>query len=113
MLKSLNKLHRQKYKEHWKALIFPKKSLNENYEEIWKSGIHQNIRTVHINGEPAIQTGIEYKRIVIEEFDKRIKSLQPKSVLEIGSGNGLNILSLSLYLIRTFHLGALNRQIWE
>lgn len=96
MLKSLNKLHRQKYKQYFRCLFFPKKPLNIDYEEQWKIGIHQNIRTVHLNGEPSIQTGIEYKRIIIEELNLRIKSLQPKSVLEIGSGNGLNILSLSL-----------------
>lgn len=96
MLKSLNKLHRQKYIEYFRCLIFPKKAFNDNYEEIWKTGIHQNIRTVHINGEPAIQTGIEYKRIIIEELDKRIRSLQPKTVLEVGSGNGLNTLALAI-----------------
>src|SRR5262245_21338060 len=95
MLRSLNKLHRQKYVEYLRCLFFPKKPINVDYEKQWRVGIHQNIRTVNLYDRPAIQTGIEYKRIVIEELDKRIKSLQPRSVLEIGSGNGLNVLALA------------------
>lgn len=89
------KLQRARYKQYIKALFFPKKKMVVDYEERWKTGIHQNRRTVEINGRPAIQTGLEYKRILVEELDKRIKSLCPKTVLEIGSGNGLNILALA------------------
>lgn len=59
-------------------------------------GIHHSQRTVLIAGEPCMQSGLEYKRIVLEELNKRIRSLQPETVIEVGSGNGLNVLALAL-----------------
>lgn len=87
------RIHLIKYKEFFKVLFWPKKAINVDYEEAWKPelGIYDYIRTNAINGRPAIQSGLEIKRIHVAEIDKYIKFLKPKSVLEVGSGNGMNL----------------------
>lgn len=87
------RIHLVKYKEFFRTLFWPKGNFNVDYEKEWKEGIgiFDYIRTNNINGRPAIQCGLEIKRIHIAEIDKYIKFLKPKSVLEVGSGNGMNL----------------------
>ncbi len=52
----------------------------------------------YLNNKPAILNKFELWKIVIQEFGDILRSLQPKSILEIGSGTGKNILSLAAML---------------
>lgn len=79
-------------------------SVRREYEKKWRkwsSGdyfLEDNTETrlCLLNGFPVIARQIDYRKNVIEKFQDAINSLQPESVLEIGSGNGLNILCLAV-----------------
>ena len=49
----------------------------------------------YVNNKPARLNKFEVWKMVIQEFGNILRSLQPKSILELGSGTGKNILSLA------------------
>lgn len=51
---------------------------------------------VEINGRILFQTALEDRRLQLEEFAKIISNTQPKTVLELGAGSGLNLICLAL-----------------
>lgn len=58
-----------------------------------------NVNVIYyLNNKPAILNKFELWKIVIQEFGNILRSLQPKSILEIGSGTGKNIFSLASML---------------
>jgi len=74
------------------------------YDKKWKKWSEGNYllegntetRISLLRGLPVVARQIDYRKHVIEKFADAINSLQPESVLEIGSGNGLNVLCLAL-----------------
>ncbi len=76
--------------------------VKEEYKEVW--GEYQKdlynftlgYGFVELNGRIVFQTALEDRRLQLEEFAKIIKSTQPKTVLEMGAGSGLNLICLAI-----------------
>ena len=100
---------RKKYRYMWETAFafFGRKRRTQSvsqakYEDSWEKR-HQKLydmsfytREVSLDGRPAIQSSADDYKLLISEFDSLIKSLNPKRVLEVGSGNGLMILGLAM-----------------
>jgi ubiquinone/menaquinone biosynthesis C-methylase UbiE len=51
---------------------------------------------VEIAGRIVFQTALDDRRLQLEEFAKIIRSAQPKTVLDLGAGSGLNLICLAI-----------------
>lgn len=103
----LQKINRAQYKTWLRALIEkPRKRtagyVTDEYNDWWKREAEKvykgeyYTRTVLLNGKPAILSRIDDEKISIREFNSLIRSFQPSTVLELGSGNGINIIAMAI-----------------
>jgi SAM-dependent methyltransferase len=111
----MNYLIKKKWQMYLKAFGFRDKRIallegqqrteefvKKEYKEVW--GAYQKdlynftlgYGYVELNGRIVFQTALEDRRLQLEEFAKVIASTQPKTVLEIGAGSGLNLICLAI-----------------
>ncbi|OHA20072.1 MAG: hypothetical protein A2836_02545 [Candidatus Taylorbacteria bacterium RIFCSPHIGHO2_01_FULL_45_63] len=75
---------------------FVKAEYAKNYTRETNDDFMHKTYDVFINGTKALYPVIEYKKILLEMFARKLSSFAPKSLLELGSGRGFNILTLAL-----------------
>jgi len=74
---------------------------HKEYEGVWKSSDHRlqkflyKPRPALYHGTPAVIRGLDLQKQAVYEMSDAISSFRPASVLELGAGNGANLLALA------------------
>ena len=72
-----------------------------DYEEVWSESAVANIvgrrpKVFTLFGKPGLYRSIDYRKFFIEHIHQTVTSFQPKTILELGSGIGINLLVLAV-----------------
>lgn len=73
----------------------------QEYEGVWKSSDRRlqkflyKPRPAFYHGDAAVIRGLDLQKQAIHEISEMIRAFRPVSVLELGAGNGINLLALA------------------
>lgn len=72
----------------------------EEYKKVWEDTRDavrgRGVRLQRLNGRLILCRAIDHRKFFVRHFSSTLSSLRPETILEMGSGNGFNLLALAV-----------------